>query len=138
MAVALEFIDFIVPIRVIEEKYPGGWKQCLIDHRRILGGRAWYDEHLLRDGAMNPADIGDLLEEWTGLGFTPFTDGPDGRIWVDVCVVESAFGGPSLPCSWITVDLQNRTAYLAGTLPGPLVDREAFVAKHDQFLQETN
>ncbi len=32
MAVALEFIDFIVPIAAIREKYPGGWEQCLKDH----------------------------------------------------------------------------------------------------------
>lgn len=32
MAIALEFIDFIVPIALIRQKYPGGWEQCLRDH----------------------------------------------------------------------------------------------------------
>ena len=71
MAFALEFIDFIVPIAVIREKYPGGWEQCLIDHERLIGGRVWFDDHLLRDGAMNPNDIESLIEEWTELGFQP-------------------------------------------------------------------
>ena len=61
MAVALEFIDFLVPIELIRQKYPGGWAQCLKDHERLIGGRVWFDEHLLRDGAMNPSDIESLL-----------------------------------------------------------------------------
>jgi hypothetical protein len=64
MAVQLEFINFIVPIKVIKQKYPGGWEQCLKDHEDLIGGRVWFDEHLLRDGAMNPLDISYLLEEW--------------------------------------------------------------------------
>ena len=50
MSVALEFIDFIVPISTIREKYPGGWEQCLKDHSPLLGGRVWHDDHLLRNG----------------------------------------------------------------------------------------
>ena len=38
MAISLEFIDFIVPISIIHEKYPGGWKQCLIDYEYGIGG----------------------------------------------------------------------------------------------------
>ena len=38
MAIALEFIDLIIPISVIEEKYPGGWNQCLLDHAELIGG----------------------------------------------------------------------------------------------------
>jgi hypothetical protein len=32
MAIALEFIDFVVPIALVRQKYPGGWAQCLQDH----------------------------------------------------------------------------------------------------------
>ena len=38
MAIALEFIDFVVPIALIRQKYPGGWEQCLQDHERLIGG----------------------------------------------------------------------------------------------------
>ena len=31
MAIITEFINFIVPIKIIEQKYPGGWAQCLYD-----------------------------------------------------------------------------------------------------------
>ena len=63
MAIALEFIDFVVPIALIRQKYPGGWEQCLRDHERLIGGRVWFDEHLLPDEAMNPTDIASLVEE---------------------------------------------------------------------------
>lgn len=42
MTIALEFIDFIVPIAVIKKKYPGGWDQCLKDHENLIGGRVWF------------------------------------------------------------------------------------------------
>jgi hypothetical protein len=74
MAIATEFIDFIVPIKVIEQKYPGGWEQCLEDHKDLIGGRVWYDEHLFRDGAMNPMDIERLVNDWTDLGFKCTTE----------------------------------------------------------------
>jgi len=61
MTIQLEFINFIVPISEIEEKYPGGWVQCLMDHENFFGGRVWYDEYLFRDGAMNPMNIEGLI-----------------------------------------------------------------------------
>lgn len=38
MAIALEFIDFVVPVDLICQKYRVGWEQCLKDHERLLGG----------------------------------------------------------------------------------------------------
>jgi hypothetical protein len=61
MAVALEFIDFIVTIDTIRRKYPGGWKKCLEDHRNLIGGRVWNGVHLFRHGAMAPWAIGQLV-----------------------------------------------------------------------------
>ncbi len=120
MAVALEFIDFIVPIAVLREKYPGGWEECLKDHERLIGGRVWYDEHLLRDGAMNPHDIESLIDEWTELGFQPMEERDGERTWKDVCVVESMFGGTTLPCDWLDVAEDGRSAWLKGSEPGEI------------------
>ena len=125
VAVALEFIDFIVPIAVIGEKYPGGWEQCLRDHTPLLGGRVWYDDHLLRDGAMNPADIEVLVTTWAARGFEP-TAVVDGQgVWKDCCVTEHMFGGPTLPCSWIEITEDGRAAFLRGTAPGKTAGRAA-------------
>lgn len=124
MAIALEFIDFIVPIAHIRQKYPGGWEQCLKDHERLIGGRVWFDEHLFRDGAMNPMAVGSLVEEWSALGFEP-TENRDGNsVWKDFCVVESLFGGPTLPCDWIEISDDGGSAYLKGSDPGEVRSRQ--------------
>ena len=120
MAVALEFIDFIVPRAVIEEKYPGGWDKCLKDHAYALGRRVWHDEHLFRDGAMNPRDIQILVEEWIDLGFEAFVDVDGQKHWKDCCVVEHMFGGPTLPCDWIEIDPKG-FAWQKGVAPGEVV-----------------
>ena len=114
MAIQLEFIDFIVPRSVIEQKYPGGWVQCLKDHENLIGGRVWYDEYLFRDGAMNPMDIESLVNEWQRLGFNTHKENEDGMPieWLDVCVCESLLGGPTLKCEWLEVDTDTRTARL--------------------------
>jgi hypothetical protein len=125
MAVRLEFIDFIIPIAVIENKYPGGWKQCLDDHKSAIGGRVWYDDHLLRDGAMNPMDIELLVQRWRALGFEVFDQVDGQKIWKDCCVVESLFGGPTLQCDWLELTKDRRAAYLKGTEPGKVIGRDA-------------
>ena len=124
MAIALEFIDFVVPITVIRKKYPGGWEQCLRDHGPLLGGRVWHDEHLFRDGTMNPNDIKAVVERWSDLGFKMIETEQGQQVWKDVCVVESMFGGPTLPCDWIIVDTELRIAYLKGTEPGAVIGRD--------------
>lgn len=124
MAIALEFIDFVVPIALIRQKYPGGWAQCLKDHERLIGGRVWFDDHLLRDGAMNPADIESLVEEWASLGFQPTAEVEGQRVWQDCCVLESILGGPTLPCDWLEVSKDRRSAWLKGTQPGEIKWRQ--------------
>ena len=79
MAIICEFIDLIVPIETIKAKYPGGWEQCLLDHRSLIGGRGWYDDHLFRDGAMNPNDIKYLVDRWRHLGFHTHDEDENGN-----------------------------------------------------------
>ena len=128
MAIALEFIDFIVPIKTIEEKYPGGWKHCLEDHEHLIGGRVWYDEHLFHDGAMNPMDIESLVDIWKALGFNTHEEDENGRPikWIDVCVYERMFGGATIKCDWIDYDAQLDGVFLKGTNPGELIGRWDF------------
>lgn len=129
MSIANEFIDFIVPIQVINEKYPGGWGQCLIDHDYSIGRCIWYDDHLFRTGAMGPEGIESLLTEWEGLGFEVGKTDENGRFtkWIDVCVYEYFFGGSTLECDWIEYDQNSGGVFLRGTNPGKLVTRNDFV-----------
>lgn len=128
MTIQLEFIDFIVPRSVIEKKYPGGWIQCLKDHENLIGGRVWYDEHLFRDGAMNPMDIEGLVNEWQRLGFNTHKENADGMPieWLNVCVCESMLGGSTLKCDWIDVDINTQTASLKGCDQDKIVTRRDF------------
>jgi hypothetical protein len=106
MAIATEFINFIVPIKIIEEKYPGGWAQCLKDHSNLIGGRVWFDDYLFRDGAMNPMSMRMLVEEWSSLGFDCIGEKNGKKYWKDVCVYEGMFGKTTLACEWLEVDLK--------------------------------
>lgn len=124
MAIATEFINFIVPIQVIRDKYPGGWEQCLKDHEHLIGGRVWYDEYLFRDGAMNPTDTEYLVERWEAKGFIGITTTNNQRYWQDMCVF--TFGGPTVGCDWIDFDNEIRIAFLKGTEPGEVANRYTF------------
>lgn len=128
MSVMNEFIDFIVPIKTIKQKYPGGWEQCLKDHDYSIGRCVWYDNHLFRTGAMSPTDISHLISYWEDKGFTTFgyKDGVE-HSWVDVCVYEHFLGGATLECDWIDFDEKSGGVYLKGTEPGELVTRRNFV-----------
>jgi len=123
MAIATEFIDLIIPIQTICAKYLGGWEQCLEDHEHLIGGRIWYDEHLFRNGAMNPSDIAILVETWQEMGFECDRNVDGKKHWQDICVFEGAFGGPTMPCSWIDFDKKDKFAFLKGTQPGKVVGR---------------
>ena len=128
MAIQLEFIDFVVPISIIKEKYPGGWEGCLRDHASSIGGCVWFDKNLFRDGAMNPNDIEPLVKKWNEFGFETMSPRNGEQIWKEVCVVESMFVGSTLPCDWLTVNREHGAfpiAFLTGTKPGAIVGREA-------------
>ncbi len=133
MAIQLEFINLIVPIKTIREKYPGGWEQCLVDHKHLVGGRIWYDDNLFRDGAMSPADMKHLVDEWERRGFRTRDDKDNPGKWVDVCVVEALFGGATLPCHWIEVD--GNTAFLKGTSRGEVIGRDNFSHNGPDVIQ---
>ena len=124
MAIATEFIDFIVPIQNIRVKYPGGWKQCLKDHEHLIGGRVWFDEYLFRNGAMNPIDIQDLVERWESMGFVGISTRNNQQYWEDMCVF--TFGWATLQCDWIDFDESIRAAFLKGTVPGERVCRDTY------------
>lgn len=123
MAVMLEFIDLIVPIATIREKYPGGWGGCLNDHQDVLGGRVWHDDHLFRDGAMSPEGMAALVQHWARMGFQTSEVKKGKTVWKDLCVVEGMFGGATRECDWLTVDCEQRIAYLKGTDPSEIVGR---------------
>ena len=126
MAIALEFINLIVPIALIKQKYPGGWEQCLDDHANLIRGRVWYDEHLFRDGAMSPDAMKFAVQWWEDRGFHPIETKDGIQCFKDICIVEAMFGGTTLQCDWVGFTDDYSGAYLNGTTAGELVGRSAF------------
>jgi len=122
MAVQLEFINLLVPIEIIKEKYLGGWEACLEDHRDAIGCRIWYDDHLFRDGAMNPMDMQFLVTCWESLGFETKREVDGTIVWQDVCVTDF-INGNSRPCDWLLQMETEHAAYLKGTAPGLVIGR---------------
>ena len=64
MAVVLEFIHLFIPMRLIDEQFPGGWPTWKSHYRNVIGRSAWFDEHLYSQGAMNGLDIDDAAAKW--------------------------------------------------------------------------
>jgi hypothetical protein len=123
MAVRLEFIDVLVPVHVIEERYPGGLSQCVADLRPLIGRRIWHDGRLLRDGALTAADARLRVEGWQALGVEPLQWVGRRLHWKEVCVLDLAAGGPTAECEWIEWDARERIAWLRGAPPGVTVGR---------------
>ena len=95
----------------------------MLDYAALLGRRIWYDEHLFRDGAMTPQDAQAVAEGWAVLGFELVGMGRDGLFWKDLCVIDWALGGTTLPCDWLSFDPSTRNAHLVGAEPGPIARR---------------
>jgi hypothetical protein len=140
MAINLAFIDFVIPVSRIIESYPGGWEQCLYDHRRRVGGAVWFDEYLFHSGAMSGEDMDLIVSRWKAFGFES-TECPDGlESWKDFCVVESLLQqviGERRPCKWLVVDPYQRIAYLYGTEPGLVVGRRPFLRRNTMISSQS-
>jgi len=64
MAIKLEFINLIIPImHIMRCTSIGGFKGYLKTESHNIGHIIWYDDYLVREGAMNPMDIGDMIDE---------------------------------------------------------------------------
>ena len=100
MAVALEYISLIVPIEKIEQYYPGGFEKYKSDNEQSIGGGIWYDEYIVRDGAMSNYEVGRLIQEWESYGLKGVIEVDGQKQWKDLCVVDY-FGGATLPCVWL-------------------------------------
>ncbi len=122
MAVFLEHLNVLVPVAAIRESaYPGGFDGLLHDRAVELGLTLWHDGYLLREGALTQDEVESVLDFWKGHGLMP-THRVRGILeWKDLCVIDAESAGLSLPCAWIELDSEGRSAFLRGQEPGPLV-----------------
>lgn len=106
MPVALEFLNLIIPVEKIGSHYPGGFSAYKTHYANLIGGRVWFDNYLVRDGAMNPMDMELLTREWESYGLKGATEENGVMVWKDFCVADTS-GGPTLPCNWLIVENQS-------------------------------
>ena len=127
MAVRLRSLNLLVPVRLIEQRYPGGLEACFDDHEALVGERIWCDARLWRDGADTPEAMRALVDGWVGVGLRPVTPtGDGGWRWNELCVVDAGLRAPTLPCDWIDVAADGSQGSLRGVDPGPLFGPEVF------------
>ena len=113
MAVLAEFLNVIVPVRTLEDRYPGGVEGY---EHSCPNSSFCRDEHLTRVGFMSPADV-----EWFVSSITANTTLTllDRGKFVDIAVVDTIFG-PTAPCSWLEFGVHDDCpqCWLSGTDPG--------------------
>lgn len=123
IAIRLEFINLIVPIKKIDLHYPGGFKAFFAQYRSIFGSKFWHDQYLFRDGTMNPKDTQDLVNFWEERGLTAFEERNGEKWWKDMCVVDF-FAGPTLPCDWLQYYSTDHSVNLKVKPKGQVIGRE--------------
>lgn len=106
MAVIIEFISVLVPVRAIEERFHGGIKGF-----HEVFGEPPTDGRLMRMGAMNQIEILCIVQALVRGGLKGTFRKGGLECWLDFCVVDSC-SGPTLPCEWIEVDLEQGLAEL--------------------------
>jgi hypothetical protein len=88
----------IVRIKVIREKYPGGWEKCKRDYDC---GIVWYDDHLFRYGSMDRGTIIEECAKWESLGFEAEAETEDGKkTWKDLCLYACLLDN-NTACDWL-------------------------------------
>jgi hypothetical protein len=117
MAIKLEFCSVVVPVEKIKERLG---EETFAARFATLTDTTWQDGRLFRDGCMNPYELGEMLDEWEGLGFELLSVVDGEKRWKDVCVVHSGHG-PSYPCDWVEYDADRNVVWLKGEEPGEAV-----------------
>ena len=94
MAVAQEFYDIFIRIADVDRVYPDGLKGYLKDFAPDIGYTIWFDEHLLREGAMSRQDTRQIVDYWINLGLKPWKEESGNPVeWLELCVSSSVMGG---------------------------------------------
>jgi len=124
MAIQLENINLIIPIKQINLCYPGGFELFRTHHQNKFGENFWHDMHLFRDGAMVAEELETLILFWQQKGLVPYVEQNGMKRWKDMCVIESSNSEPTLPCAWITVDQENNCIFHNKRSKGRIIGRE--------------
>jgi hypothetical protein len=123
VAIRLQFINLIVPVATLERVLAaeGGFAAFARLQQAAFGGMFWHDRYLCRvDGAMNWADVDDMVERWQAQGLQGLVGTIPHQWWKDFAIAASR-RGPSFPCNWLTYDAVDNCVYLTGTDKGEVM-----------------
>ena len=124
MAIKLEFLNLIIPIKQINLCYPGGFELFRKHHQDKFGENFWHDMHLFRDGTMNTEDMETLILFWQQKGLVPYVEQHGKRKWKDMFVIDSTKVAPAFSCDWIEVDQENNCVFHNKRSKGRIIGRE--------------
>ena len=122
MTIATVDLNLIIPITLIQNKYPGGWKKCLEDHKQLIGVTVWFDKHLFRFGSKESYEIAEKLKQLELIGFSIVEQRKGEKYWCDVCIY-STRKRDSIKCEWLSEFVaplckEPAGVYLKGQEPG--------------------
>ncbi len=84
----------------------------------------WYDDYMCRvDGAMNWADVEDVVHWWEKRGLIGLVDTDTGKQWWDFCVA-TAFSAPTYRCNWLEFDAGDNAVSMRAQPKGRIVGIE--------------
>lgn len=120
MAIHLQSLNLLVPMRLISTRYPGGIEACIDDHESLIGTHIWFDPSIWRHGADTLEAMACLIEGWRNVGLLSHSREAGANCWRDLCVVDSTRAGRALPwrCPWLELSDDGEHAWLSGTAPG--------------------
>ena len=114
MAIRIERLNIIVPIEKINSIFPGVFSGFVQKNRRNFGGTIWYDDFLLREGALTPVELKKQLSVWESIGFKKDED---------ICVVSDVPGVTQSKCDWMVFGPNRAYVYMAGHEQGEIIGR---------------
>ncbi len=124
MAIKLEGINLIIPMKNINLSYPGGFDLFREHHQKKFGETFLHDLLLFRDGTMNHEEMESLIVYWQQKGLVPYAEIAGVKKWKDMCVIESTHAEPTFPCDWLEVDQENNCVFLKGKPKGRIIGPE--------------
>ena len=117
MSIWLNFINVIIPIKVIEKKLNVDFDDFFKSYDR---GIKYHDKHLFSTGAMSPDHTEEIVNYFESQGLTLLKKVNNKEYFEDLCIVELLFGGPTRPCDWLEFDAQKKIVWLKGTDKGEM------------------
>lgn len=113
MAIAIRAFTVVVPIRSIENGYPGGFLAWLEEATDAIGHRVWLDDRLTAVSHFDPEHAGDAIQYWRKMGFVSRSAG---NADAPVCALVDARLGlaPTPGCDWLEFDSGFPCVWLKG------------------------